>query len=278
MDRISFTEAAEFLAERLRAGAPMRRVGIVVRASLEGMSDAGKRLDEVVQSAAARVNAALSKRLADLGDETQRDALRLSYAGSLRLPVVEQLEILNRSRQAESVTTAAARQEPCPVEVQRFLVEHCFQHRTAMVALAQKRDADLKSLRELSRHPDRDVRISVAANIGASMRLVEPQRTEEKLAVYNSLLHRYESDFAQLLVPVCRDGEQIAHMYARTTTTPNNGRLFVENPYTPDDVLLDISTSMRIRVMPGGSAVASEAKQQVEKRLSHDSEATPEPY
>jgi len=146
-----------------------------------------------------------------------------------------------------------------------------------MIALAQQHDADIQSLELLASHPDRDVRLTLAVNLGSRMRLSEPQLTKEKQAVYNALLNHYESDFAPHLVPVCRDGGQLSQMYAQTSKTPGNGRLFVENPYTPDQVLLDISTSMPLRVIPGGSAVASDAKQLIEKRLLKN-DAEPEPY
>lgn len=278
MGRITFTQATEFLAHQLQSGNNFRRVGIVVRASLDNVVDATKRLDDLVQTAWDKLDAAMDRKLADFTDENQRNAMRLSYAGSLRVPVAEQLHMLDVGRHAESVTSAAAKQTPCPVEVQRFLAKECSGHRMTMVALAQKHDADIQALELLASHPDRDVRLTLAANLGGRMRLSEPQLTESKLAVYNALLNHYESDFAPHLVPVCRDEDQLAQMYAQTSKTPSNGRLFVDNPYTPDQVLLDISTSMPLRMMPGGSAVASEAKQQVEKRLSVRSDAAPEPY
>lgn len=278
MGRITFTQATEFLAQQLQSGNNFRRVGVVVRASLDNVVDATKRLDDLVQTAWDKLAAAMDRKLADFKDENQRNAVRLSYAGSLRVPVAEQLHMLDVGRHAESVTLAAAKQTPCPVEVQRFLAKECPEHRSTMIALAQKHDADIQTLELLASNPDRDVRLTVAANLGSRMRLIEPQLTESRLAVYNALLNHYESDFAPHLVPVCRDEDQLAQMYAQTSKTPSNGRLFVDNPYTPDQVLLDISTSMLLRMMPGGSAVAREAKQQVEKRLSVRSDAAPEPY
>lgn len=265
---ITFTRATEFLADRLHSGKGLRHVGVVVRASLENVADATKQLDNLAQSAWDRLDAAMERRLADFSDQNQRNAVRLSYAGSLRIPVAEQLQMLDAGRHSEAVTSAAATQLQVPLPIQRFLATECSNHRTAMVALAQNLSTDLQTLETLASNPDRDVRRTLAANIGGRMCVNEPQFTESKLAVYNAILNHYESEFAPYLVPACRNEDQLAQMYSQTTNTPGNGRLFVENPYTPDQVLLDISASISLRLMQGGSVVASDARQQVEKRLS----------
>jgi hypothetical protein len=280
MERVTFSQAAEFLAQQLQTGNGLRRVGVVARASLEGVADVTKRLDDLATSALDKLGNAMDRSLADFKEEHQRSAMRLSYAGSLRLPAAEQLRMVEAGKDSEAVATAAARQPWVPVEVQRFLANECQPHRGAMIALAQRRDADLEVLNTLATHPEKDVRITVAANLGARMRLSEPHLTDAKQAIYNSLLNRFEGDFAPHLVPVCRNEQHLGQMYSHTVKTPGNGRLFVENPFTPDQVLLDISTSMSLRLMPGGMSVAADAKQQVEKRLAarNDADMTPEPY
>lgn len=278
MRPILFTKATEFLADQLQSGKGLRRVGVAMRASLGDLVDATKQLDDLAQSAWDKLDAAMDRRLADFSDQNQRNAVRLSYAGSMRIPVVEQLQMLDAGRHSEAVTAAAASQTVVPVPVQRFLANECSSHRSAMIALAQNLSADLQTLEVLASNPDRDVRRSVAVHIGGRMRVNESHLTENKGAVYNAILNHYESEFAPSLVPVCRNEDQLAQMYSQTTKTPGNGRLFVENPYTPDQVLLDISASIPLRLMQGGSAVASDARQQIEKRLSaRNNDAAPDP-
>jgi hypothetical protein len=278
MGRFTFIRATDFLTQQLQAGENVRRVGIVMKASLDNLVDASKQLDDLAKSAWDRLDTAMNRQLAEFSDSNQRNAVRLTYAGSLRLPVDEQLRMLESGRHAESVTLAAAKQKPCPFEVQSFLVHECHDHKAAMLALAQDNATDLRTMVLLASHPEHQVRLSVAANIGGRMRVSEPRLMDAKEAVYNTLLRHYESEFAPHLVPVCRDENQLAQMYALTNKTASYGRLFVENPFTPDQVLVDISTSLPLRLKPGGATVASDAKQQVEKRLVTRSDVAPEPY
>lgn len=268
MDRITFTKATEYLAQQLQSGNSIQRVGVVVRAALDTTADVTKRLDELFQTAWDKLNSAMNEKLADFKSDNQRNAMILSYAGSLRTPVKTQLEMLDVGRHSESVTTAAARQYPVPpVPVQKFLANECSNHVSAMMTLANHHDADLQTLGLLASNPEKNVRLSVAANIGSRMRISEPRLTENKSAVYNALLNHYDSAFAPYLVPVCKNEEQLEKMYSETTKTPSNGRLFVDNPFTPTEVLLDISTQASLRLMPGGSKVTEDAKHQIEKRF-----------
>lgn len=268
MERITFTKAAEYLAQQLQSGNSIQRVGVVVRAALDTTADVTKRLDELVQTAWDKLDSAMNEKLADFKSENQRNAMILSYAGSLRTPVNTQLEMLDVGRHSEAVTSAAARQYPVPpVPVQRFLANECSNHVSTMMTLANHHDADLQTLELLASNPEKNVRLSVAANIGARMRISEPRFTENKGAVYNALLNHYDSSFAPHLVPVCKNEEQLEKMYSETIKIPSNGRLFVENPYTPEKVLLDISTQASLRLMPGGFGVAEDAINQIEKRF-----------
>jgi hypothetical protein len=249
-----------------------------MRASLDDLADATKQIEGLVHTAWDRLRAAMDLQLAELSDENQRNAMRFSYAGSLRLSVSEQLQMLSTGRHAESVSLAAAKQEQCPFEVQSFLAHECRNQTAAMLALAQNNGTDIRTMASLASHQDQQVRLSIAASLCGRMRVSEPKLTEAKQAVYNTLVRYYESEFAPYLVPVCRDENQLAQMYAVTKQNPSNGRLFVENPFTPDQVLVDISTSLSLRLKPGGATVASEAKQQVEKRLMTRSDVAPEPF
>jgi hypothetical protein len=106
----------------------------------------------------------------------------------------------------------------------------------------------------------------------------DPDVNDAKQAIYNNLLNLYESDFAPYIVSVCRDDTQLERLYSQTAKLPHMIRPFVDNPFTPDRVLLDISTLIKLRMMPGGSAVADDAKQHLEKRLTAGSDADPQPY
>jgi|GEM_PF-6536795 len=277
MARVTFTTAAEYLAEQLQAGS-VRRVGIVARVALGNVVDVTQRLDDMFQGAWDRLDAAMERMLADFSDENQRSTVEFSYVGSRRIPVERQLDMLEVGRNSTAVTAAAASQSDVPAEVQRYLVRECYDHKMAMAALARNRNADFAAIEPLAAHPDQDIRLALASNIGPQMRLSAENGYTAKQAVYNSLLNHYVGDFAPYLVPVCKDGEQLERMYTQTMRTPGNARLFVDNPFSPDHVLLDISTLGSLRMIPGGSAVAQDAKQQLEKRLLVESDAGPRPY
>lgn len=278
MARVTFTKATEFLAEQLQSGSSFRRVGVVLRASLDNVVDGTSRLDNLVQTAWDKLDAALEHKFADFSDDNQRIALRFSLASSLRLSERDQLEMLDKGRNSLSVTSAAAKQRQIPVEVQRFLAIECSSHKASMAALAQNCEIDIQTLEILASNPDREVRIVVAANLAGRMRLDEPNMVESKLAVYNALLNHYESALAEYLVPVCRDEDQLAQMYSLTDKTPSNLRVFVDNPYVSGHLLQDISTSVRLRFMQGGSEVVNNAMQQVDKRFLAENDTAPTLY
>lgn len=273
MARVTFTKATDYLAEQLQSGDVGRRVGVILKASWDSTSDAFKRLEELTSSARQRLQLAVDRQLADLGDDNQRRAVLLSYSGSLRVPVAEQLRLLREGADCTIVPEAAAKQRHVPPEVQEaLLIDHRDQH-GAMAALASNWSATLPTLEVLASHPDTQVRARVAANVANRMKLVEPALIAQKNAAYNALFQHFDGAMAPSLVPVCKDEDKLAQMYAATRTTPGNARLFVENPYTPERVLLDIATSRLLLALPGGLAVAGDARAHLDKRLAPEREA-----
>jgi hypothetical protein len=273
MGRILFSKAGEFLASQLQSSNGSRRVGVVVRAAFSNAANVATDIDHALQDAWNKLDQAMERKLADLSDENQRAALQLRYAADLRLPLDKQLELLERGMYSETVTSAAAHQPGVACEIQDFLLAHCYHHKNAMAGLARNPSTMLDVLQQLAHYPDKYVQLTLATQFAPSMRIVDESRETGKRAVYNALLDNYWSDLAPHLVPVCRDTEQLDAMYARTAKTPSGLRHFVENPWTSPTTLLDISSSMSLRMLPGGLSVATEAKQLLEKRLVVDDDA-----
>lgn len=264
----TFLKAQEFLEERLRLGPAIKRVGVVINASLELSADVGQRLGTVIKSAKELVDAAFERNLAEFSDVAQKSTIEFFYAESRRTPANKQVEMLVASKNASSVAMAAAQQRHVPEQVQFALVEHCAQHTSVMRTLAANPATRPAVLQGLVEHPDRDVRQIVAAHIGARMKVIEPQFTNEKQELYNSIAHAYEENYAQHLVPVCRDPDQLRSMFDKTPITPKNARLFLDNPYISDDVLMDISDSSLLRVMPGFGEVMDDINAIFQTRLT----------
>lgn len=268
MQKPTFQRAQEYLTEQINLGPVIKRVGVVLNANLDAAFDVGRRLDDVIQSALEKVEAAIERKLADFSDVNQRRTIEFFYAQSRRMPANMQVEMLVEGKDSSSVALAAAQQRKVPESVQFALVEHCSRHSNAMRALAANPETRPSALWPLIEHPDFDVRQVVAAHIGNRMRVDEISINSEKQSVYNAIVDVYEGEFAEYLVPVCRDPEQIQQMFDQTPMTPSNARLFVENPYSPDGVLLDIVSSTTTRLMPGGGNVLEDAKKLLENRLN----------
>lgn len=264
----SFLRAQEFLATRASLGPIMKRVGVVLHANIDAVADAGKRLDDLVQSAFDRMEEALERRFADFSDANQQRVIQFFYAESRGVPAKEQVEMLIAGKDSSAVATAAAQQRHIPEAVQFALVEHCSQHAYAMRALAANMGTRPAVLAPLVEHPDSDVRLAVAAHIGNRMKIEEIALNSEKQNVFDAIVECYEGRFAPFLVPVCRDADKIQQMFDHTTMTPGNARLFIDNPYSPNGVLLDIASSVTTRLMPGGAEALEDVKTLLETRLS----------
>lgn len=277
MARVIFTKASDFLAAQLQESNKPFRVGVVIRAAFENVANVAAEIDDAFQSAWDKLDATMSRKLADLSDHNQRAALQLRYAAEMRIPVEKQLDLLEQGKLSEAVTIAAAHQPGVSEEVQDFLMAHCYHQRATMRALAHNPNTMLDVLEKLARYPDKQVPLALAAQFAPSMRIVDESREQAKRAVYNALLDNFWSDLAPHLVPVCKDTDELDAMYLQTSKTPGALRHFVENPLTSDRVLLDISSTMSLRMLPGGSQVACDAKQFLDKRLAITEDAAPSP-
>lgn len=264
----TFLKAQEFLAERLSLGPIIKRVGVVLHANLDAMATAGKQLDDLMQGAFDRVEEALSRKLADFSEENQRTAIQFFYAESRGVSAEKQVEMLISGSDSGAVALAAAQQRHIPEALQYALIERCPQHADAMRALASNMTCSPKVLGKLVDHPDSDVRMAVAAHIGIRMKVDEFALNDEKHGVFDAIVKCYEGRYAPYLVPVCRDSDQIRQMFDDTSITPGTARLFIDNPYSPNSVLLDIASSITNRLMPGGSETLEDVKKMLENRLS----------
>lgn len=277
MGQVLFTKASDFLAGRLQESNKPLRVGIVIRAAFSNVANVAAEIDNAFHSAWDKLDASIERKLADMTDQNHRAALQLRYAADMRVPLGKQLELLEQGKFNETVTSAAAHQTGVAAEVQDFLLAHCYRQKTTMIGLAHNPNTMLDVLTQLAHHPDRQVQVALAAQFAPSMRIIDESRETEKQAVYNALFDNFHSDLAPYLVPVCKDTEQLDAMYAQTSKTPGALRHFVENPLTSDTVLLDISSAMAVRMLPGGARVAADAKQLLEKRLVVTEDAAPSP-
>lgn len=203
----------------------------------------------LAKRAADRLRSVLDSHIEGLSDESQRTAAQLTFAELNKTPPAAQAKLVEQGAKAAVVAEAAAHQRRVPVEVQTALVEHCIGHTTAMRYLASRADADYSALAVLADSKDERTRINVAANVGPRMRIIEPARADEKQAIFDSLVARFESDYAPHLVPVCTDAVQLKNMYSALSKTLGTADVFVDNPHTPESVLLDIAASPTMHIV-----------------------------
>jgi hypothetical protein len=268
MPTFSTLRSEALLRDALQGPEQPRRLGGFVKTSLHSVADVALRLESIVHSALDKVQAAAEKQFSEIREDTQRAAARLSYAGSLRMPVKDQLALCEAHRDSETVTLAAARQRHVPAAVQHFLIQNCPKHTRTMLALTRNDSLDWHAAAPLVLHESTDVRQAFAEKLGPAMRITDPKVAEIKQLLYNALLSHYESGYAQALVPVCRDPQALDAMFAKTKMSAANARLFVENPFSSDSVLLSISSMKAADRLTGGDAVADDAKSQLSKRLA----------
>lgn len=268
MPIFSTLRSEALLRDALEGQEPPRRLGGIVKASLSSVADVALRLEGIVYSALDKVQAAAEKQFAEISIDTQRAASRMGYAGSLGMPAHEQLALCEKHQDSESVTLAAASQRNVPVAVQQFLVQHCDKHSRTMLALVRNDSLNWHAAAPLVLHENTEIRQAFAEKLGPAMRVTDPKVAEIKQLLYNALVSQYESGYAQALVPVCRDPQALDAMFAATKMTAVNARLFVENPFSSDSVLLAISSMKAADRLTGGDAVADDAKSQLSKRLT----------
>lgn len=276
MNSVKFHKAENFLVERLALGSPERRLGARISAKVAALDDAEQRIASAIGSAVEAVQTVLSRKLADFKSENQRSVVKFFYAESQGIPAPEQVSMVVLGKDSSGVAMAAAQQRRVPVSVQAALVEHCAQHAAAMRALANNAETRPVNMMPLVDHPDRQVRIAVSAHIGSRMRVQEAPLDNEKHRLYNAMVNSYEDGYAEFLIPVCRDPDQLQLMYDSSKEPAKNSRLFADNPFSPSKLLIAIVDSSTLRLIPGGREVQKNARAMIETRLVAEEHSTPE--
>lgn len=273
-----FQTAQDFLAQRIQFGNIVKRVAVTINANIGNLSnsiDIGRRIDAIFEFAFDKVEAAIDEKLSAISDKNQKLAVEFFYAQSRGISAQRQVEMLADSGYSSTVSLAAAKQRNIPDALQSALIDNCSSHVDSMRALVSHTDINPKYLLPLAEHQHYDVRFSLAEHIGNRMRITE-NLTNEKQNVYNTIVDHYDGDFADFLVPVCKNPDQIQQMFDQTPMLPGKVRLFVENPYSPDRVLLDIVSSTTTKFLPGGNDVIEDAKRLLDNRINKN-ESTPTP-
>lgn len=268
-ERPRFLSKQELLAETLPKQLPAR---LAVRVSLDlakNPAQIATRLRELGAEVAGKMRVAFDTHVANMAEESQQLAMKLTFAESNKVPPPVQALMVRMGRDASIVAEAAVRQRRLAPVVQEALVSECRQHTAAMRELAGRPDATVETLGALASSQDKATRVKVAGNLGARMRVQEPLLSDAKQAVFDGMVAHYESDFSPYLVPVCRDSEQLQAMYERTSKTLGVIDVFVDNPHTPESVLVDIAASAKMHVIQ--REAAQKARDALLVRASHPS-------
>lgn len=243
-----------FLTERLsQQRAPRLAVRVVMNLA-EAPGNIAQRISDATAALGEQVQAAFKRHLANMADSSQAIATQLAFSEINKTRPSAQAQLIQEGKDASVVAEAAVMQRSLSPEAQAALVEHCKIHETAMRMLAARPDATLDSLAALVDSTDHRTRVNVASNIGSRMRIEETGLEGQKAAIFNALITQYESDYAPYLVPVCRSSEQLREMFDGTSKTLGVVDVFVENPYTPDSVLLEIASSPKMQFMQHDAA------------------------
>lgn len=259
-----FKRESEFLAEKL-AQPSTARLAVRTTLDLGQTSNIAQKLVETATSLGQKLKAAFRQHLASLSDESQRLAAELHFAEINRVPASEQAAMVAKGAQASLVSEAAVRQRNCHPEVQTALLAHCKDHLGSMQMLAARPDATLETLAALASSPDPKTRLNVASNIGNRTKICNtPEVEAQKNTVFDALIQGYVSDYAPHLVPVCKSPQQLSEMFGKTSKTLGALEVFVGNPCTPDNVLLEMASSQAIHLVQHD--VARQAKQILQKR------------
>ena len=259
-----FEPESAFLNERLSQDRPSRLAVRVVLDLAQAPGQIAQRLSEAAASVGDQMWTAFKQHVANLADESHAIATKLAFAEIGKVPPAMQAELIREGKGATIVSEAAVRQRRMAPEVQAALIEHCKDHTTSMQMLAARPDATLSTLAALAESSDHRTRLNVAANIGPRMRISEQTLTAEKAAIFDALIVNYESDFAPYLVPVCRSSDQLGRMFDKTSKALGMVEAFVENPYTPDCVLIEIASSPTLQLVQRD--VAKSAKEMLQVR------------
>src|SRR3990167_8118315 len=239
-----------FLSERLSQDRPPRLAVRMVLDLAQAPGQIVQKLSEAAAGVGDQMWIAFKQHVANLADESHAIATKLTFAEIGKMPPTMQAELIHEGKGATIVSEAAVRQRRMAPEVQAALIEHCKDHTASMQMLAES--------------SDQRTRLNVAANIGPRMRISEQILTSEKAAIFDALIANYESDYAPYLVPVCRSSDQLGMMFDRTSKAFGMVEAFVENPYTPDRVLIEIASSPTLRLVQHD--IAKDAKEALQVR------------
>lgn len=261
---LRFESESAFLSERLSQDRLPRLAVRVVMDLAQAPGQIAQKLSEATANVGDQMRTAFKQHVANLADESHAIATKLAFAEIGKIPPAMQAELIREGKGATIVSEAAVRQRRMAPEVQAALVKHCKDHTASMQLLAARPDATLDTLATLAESNDQRTRLNVAANIGPRMRISEQILTTEKAAIFDALIVNYESDFAPYLVPVCRSSEQLGRMFDKTSKALGMIEAFVENPYTPDRVLIEIASSPTLQLVQRD--VAKSAKEVLQVR------------
>lgn len=266
-----FESEHEFLSRTLNQE---RAARLAVRVDLNLAQAPGSIAERLLEAAAGvgeRLQVAFKRHVANLADESQALATQLNYAEINRVPAARQAELVKEGRDAPVVAEAALRQRRMAPEVQAALVEHCSEQSSVMQTLAARADATLDTLASLAESKDQRTRLNVAATLAGRMRIDEPGLDSKKAAIFNALMAGYESDFAPYLVPVCQSSDQLREMFDRTSKALGVMEAFVDNPNTPESVLVDIASSPTMHLVQHGAAKRAKGLLQARAELRESS-------
>lgn len=263
-----FLTDSQYLAERLSRGRPPRlSVRIVMMNLAEVPGRIAQVLSDVATAAGDQMQTAFKQHTANMKNESHAVATQLTFAEINKLSPHKQVELILQAKHATIVSEAVMQQHRIAPIVQAALIEHCKDHTTSMRTLAARPDATLDTLSALMTSKDQRTRVYVAAGIGSLMKIDEPDvaTAAKKAAVFEALVENYESDYSPYMVPVCRSAQQLERMFDKTSKVTGMIQPFVDNPYTSDTTLTEISISPTIRI--GQFQVAENASQMLEARL-----------
>lgn len=248
---IRFTSGTDYLSQRLDQERPSRLAVRTVLNLAQAPGNIAQKLSEAAAAVGEKMQVAFKRHIANMADASQAIATQLTFAEINRVPPAKQAELIREGKDASIVSEAAVRQRRCAPEVQAALVEHCKDHAASMQMLAGRPDATLDTLAALVDYKDQRTRLSVAASIGSQMRIDDRNATatSKKAAIFDALIDNYESAYAPYLVPVCRSSERLGEMFDKTSKTLGMIEVFVENPYTPDRVLIEVASSPTMQIV-----------------------------
>lgn len=268
MAKILFASSVEFLSERLLDTSATKRMALGLKASLNGVASVVGRMDDLLNSSWDKFDETIKRHWPGLDADAAGAEMQLHY-GAHQLSGREQMNLLRSVGGYTEIYLLLARQKQIPAEVQTHLMTSCWDNTPVMHALASNSSIEAPLMEALARHDDDGVRVVLAHSLGGRMRVEENSHaTELKNRVFSILAgETFTEKMAPALVPVCRNPVLIEHMYQNVALNTSSARLFVENPFTPNQVLVDVLNSATLRFQWGGSDVTQQAATILENRI-----------